>query len=473
MKACFFAVGRRFAALLLALFCCLPALLSVGAAEAPDITSSKAALLYCVESDTVLYTKAENEKVAPGSLTKLMVAVTAIEAAEEKGISLDSYVTASRTAILATAGPHIAMKTGEQFRLRDLIAVMLHVGADDAANVIAEHFGSSLSGFVTMMNETAERLGMTDTVFRNVTGMPDDGMYTTANDLLKLTLHAMQYQFLLETATQYRVVIDATNLSSARYYGTINYLISSRVNADYYLSMATGLVCGNKGEAGYSAIATARKNALTYVAIVVGAGTHTELVTPETVEIAPDGTETVTPAVYKTVYEGLNEARALLVWGESNFCYVKAVDGATPIAELPVSLASGVDHVTLFPSYGIDIYVPSDIDRDKEITYAYTLTCDSLTAPVKAGTEYGTLSVYYRGELLGEVPLVTANNIERSGWLSLLHNAGELISSPFFLVLIGFILFAAVFYVISTAVTRQRKAAERRRALERRQRYLK
>lgn len=473
MKAYLKTIGRRWIAALLSLLFCLPAVLPIDAAESPSVTSAKTALLYCVESETVLYAKGENEKVAPGALTKLMVAVTAIEIAEKNGVSLDSYVTASRAAIRATAGPHIAMKTGEQFRLRDLLAVMLHVGADDAAHVIAEHFGTTFSGFVSLMNETAERLGMTDTVFTNVTGMPDEGMVTTPNDLLKLTLHALQYQFLLETAMQYRVVIDATNLSSARYYGTMNYLVSSRVDPDYYLSMATGLVCGNKGEAGYSAIATARKNALTYVAIVTGAGTHKKLVSPETIETDPDGNETVIPAVYKTVYDGLHEARELLLWGEKSFCYINAVDSATPIVELPVSLANGVDHITLLPSFGIDVYVPSDIDRDKEITYTYTLTETSLTAPIKAGTEYGTLSVYYRGELLGEVPLVAANNIERSGWLSLLHNAGELMSSPFFLVLIALVIFAAFFYVISTAITRQRKAAERRRALERRQRYLK
>ena len=402
-----------------------------------------------------------------------MVAVVALDEAEKKGMTTESYLTASRTAIRATAGPHIAMKEGENFHLGDLIAIMLHTDADDAAHVIAEGMAGSFSAFVTLMNEKAASLGMNDTVFTNVTGTYDAGMVTTADDLLLLAIHAIRIPTLTEMASRYRVVIEKTNRSEARYYGTANYLISTRVNPDYYLSMATGLLCGSRSQCGYSIIATARKDGLNYIAIVTGAEIKRQIVTPERTETDAEGNTVVYPAEYKTIYEGLNEARSLLVWGEASFGYIKAVDRSTPIVEVPVRLAADVDSITLLPQFPLEVYVPNDIDREKEITYTYTLESTLLTAPVKAGERLGTLNVYYQGELLGEIPLITRNNVERSGVLTLLARLQELISTPFFLVLIGLVLFAAVFYVLSTAITRQRKAEEQRKQLERSKRYLK
>lgn len=447
--------------------------IAVSALEVPDLSHSKASLLYCIEADSLLYANNSTLPVAPGVLTKLMVAVVAIEEAEAQGKTLNTPLTASRAAIRATTGAHIAMKEGEIFALRDLIAVMIHTGADDAAHVIAEGLAGSFDAFVTKMNEKAAALGMTNTVFTNVTGIHDDEMVTTVEDLLKLTLHAVRIQELSEMASLYRVVIDATNRSETRYYGTRNYLISSRVNPDYYLPMATGFLCGTDRDNGFSVIATARKDGLNYIAIVCCADNQTVLVSPERTEVDEEGNTVTYPAEYKTLYHGLYEARDLLIFGEESYGYIKAVDRSTPIVELPVRLASGVDSITLLPESALEIYVPNDIDRDKEITYRWTLEKEELTAPVKAGEQLGTLYVYYRGELLGEVALITRNNVERSAGLTLLARAQELISTPFFLVLIGLILFAAIFYILSTAITRQRKAAERRREMERSKRYLK
>ncbi len=440
--------------------------------EKPEILSAQTAMLYCMESDTVLFEYNSREQTKPGTLIKLMVALVAIEEMENKGMNLDSTLTASSKAIRDARGRHISMKSGEIFRLRDLIGAMLHADADDAANVIAEGIADTYGNFIKLMNDKAADLGMKNTQYFSVTGTLDEESYTTAYDQMLLASCAIKNQAIAELAYQIRVVIPQTNKSSTRYYGTNNYLISTRVNPDYYLSNATGLLSANQPVAGYCAILTSSRDGLNYIAVITGAGTSRVLVSEEHEETDEDGNTVIVPAEYKTVYHGLSEGRELLIWGENRFSYIKAVNTATPIADIPVKLAAGSDRVALMPQFDLEIFVPDDIDIKNDITYSYVLNADSLTAPVKAGQVVGTLYVMYNGESIGEVPLITRNNIERDGWLVLAKRIKELTSTPFFIVLILLTVFAAVFYILSNAIIRQRRIAERRRQAERSKHYL-
>lgn len=440
-------------------------------AEKPEITASEGAYLYCMESDTALYSKNENEKFNPGVLTKLMVAVVAIEEAENRGMNLDSEVVASRKAITNAHGKHIAMKVGEKFRLRDMISAIIHSDADDCANVIAENIADNTENFVALMNVKAKDLGMTQTEYFSVTGTYDSASYTTPADQAKLAACALKIHSLCEIALQIRVVIDVTNKSPARYYGTTNYLVSSRVYTDYYMQSATGFLCGSNTEAGYCGILTSRKDGLNYIAVVMNSDSKTIEVSPEREETDEKGNTITVPAEYKTIYLGLHEAKALLKYGENSFGYIKAVNTATPITDIPVKLASGTDRVALLPEYNYEIFVPDGIDKEKEITYTYKLEKTSLTAPVKAGQRVGTLYLSYQGNVVAEIPLITKNNIEENGYLVLLTRIEELLSTPFVIVLILLTVFAAVFYVLANAITRQKKIALKMKEEERKRGY--
>ncbi len=442
------------------------------AADEPEILSSATAMLYCIESDAVLFSHNSDARVKPGVLIKLMVAVVALEEIESRGMTLDSSFTASSKAIRDTHGKHIAMKSGEIFRLRDLISAMIHADADDAAHVVAEGIADTYANFVKLMNQKAKELGMTNTEYFSVTGTEDEESYTTAADQMLLASYAIKIQSLSEIGNQTRAVIPKTNKSSARYYGTTNYLISTRVNPDYYLSTATGLIAGNHATAGYCAILTSRRDGLNYVAVITGAGTSRVLVHEEYETTDEKGDQVVVPAEYKTIFHGLNEGRALLKWGENRFGYVKAVNAATPITDIAVKLAAGSDRVALMPQRDLEIFVSDDVDIKKDVSYHYVLNAKSLTAPVKAGQVVGTLYVTYKGESIGEVPLVTRNNIERDGWLTVGKRIKDLASTPFFIVLTVLAVFAAVFYVVSTAVVRQKKENERKKLGSRQHRYL-
>lgn len=444
---------KRFILLLTVLFVFLSSL-PVCAVSDPGLSHSAASLVYCTEPDRVLYSSEAGKKVYPAALTKLMTVVLAAESIESGKMTADQLITASASAVSAAEGNNISIKIGEELKFRDLVGATILAGANDAALVIAEAVSGSVPEFVRLMNQRAEQLGMKDTVYTNPTGLHDGEMVTTANDLLILAKLAATKQFLSELFGSIRITIDATNMSGARSLGTRNYLVSTRVTTDYYLPMATGMICGSTYEAGFCVIASAQHDGLNYIAIVLGADTtriqSAPAVTDETGSV-------VTPAEYKYIMNGFVEAAKLLKWADGNFSYIKAVDGSTPVCQIPVRLADGIDSVALLPEYPVEIFVPNDIDRENDIQLEWTLDSETLTAPVQAGQKVGVLRVTYKGEFIGEVPLVVRTGITADGGLTVLDRIGQLMRTPFFTVILIAVAVCALIYVFGTAISRSRK----------------
>ena len=455
---------------------------TASAVSDPEIISSKTAVVYCLESDTVLYDKGIDEKVYPAAIVKLMTAIVVYEKMESVGLTMDSLLTVSRRAYDAATGNNISLQVGETMSLSDLMIAMMVAGANDAALVLSEAIGGSIEGFVELMNEKAKEIGMPNTYFGNPTGIHHTGMSTTPRDLIKMTSYAIRIPYLTELCGTIRAVIPPTNRTEEeRIVGTRNYLISDRVSSRYYKSMATGMICGSTQEAGYCAIATGRHDGLTYIAVITGAGSHTVLTQQGGPQVDEEGNivldtmgePVINPPVYETILEGLLDAGTLLTWAHKSFSYKNIVDRFTAVIEVPVSLGQNTDSVTLMPLYPIERFVPNDIDMKKDVTFDYVLYDDDLEAPVKAGQEVGMLTVYYLGEEIGTVPLIVRNTIERSGGLTILSGFLEILSTPFFLILGSLIALTAIFYVISTAINRQKKRTSARREYEKKTRYLK
>ncbi len=439
----------------------------------PVITHSTAYLVYCIEPDTVLTSKNADARVYPAALTKLMTAVLAAEYVNDGKMGLDDYVTASQAALKGAEGNLIDIKVGEEIRLRDLIAAMIHKGANDAALVIAERIGGSVSSFVAMMNQRAADLGMKNTRFTNPTGLHDNGMITTANDLLELAKHASRIQIISEIAKNVRITISATNKSNERVFGTRNYLISTRVSKDYYVPSANGLICGSTYEAGFCVIATAQKDGLNYIVITMGADESKIELTPPRVEVDDKGnTVVIEEGTYKYVMNGFVEAGELIEWAESGFGYIKAVDTSTVVCEMPIKLGDGIDSIVLLPESSIEAFVPSSVDPKRDIELKWTLDSEYLTAPVKAGQRVGTVEIFLKGEKLGEVPLVSRTNVAQHGGLRILSRAEQLIKTPFFKLLIIASVLGIVVYVLFTAYTRSRRRAAAKKEYMRKTRYL-
>lgn len=162
-----------------------PAAVSAAAKPEPLGTHARGAALIDVASGRVLYTKNGDEPMRIASLTKIMTAIVAIEQGD-----LNSKVKVSARAA-GKEGSSIYLRAGEEMKLEDMLYGLMLRSGNDAATAVAEHVGGTVEGFVKLMNEKAEWIGLTHTQFMNPSGLDQDGHYSTANDLARLTAYAL------------------------------------------------------------------------------------------------------------------------------------------------------------------------------------------------------------------------------------------------------------------------------------------
>ena len=214
-------------------------------------------LLVDMQSGDVLYESAAGVPWHPASLTKLMTAYVAFEAIAAKRVSLDTRVTMSAFAVSQAPG-RSGLSAGDSVTLKDALYIMIVKSANDMAVAIAETIGGSTDAFVVEMNATAQKLGLTDTHYSNVNGLPDDGQVTTARDLAVLAIDLRrtfpEYDGIFSTQM---VTLGKTNLRTnnellARFAGTTG--------------MKTGYICAS----GLNIVATVARGGRELMAVVLG-----------------------------------------------------------------------------------------------------------------------------------------------------------------------------------------------------------
>jgi D-alanyl-D-alanine carboxypeptidase (penicillin-binding protein 5/6) len=206
----------------------------------------RAALLIERVSGQILYAKAEDERLPPASLTKVMTALVALESD-----SLEAMVTIDRESVVRRR-PKIGVRPGDRFALRDLVSAMLITSANDACLAVARHVGGSEAEFVAMMNEKAATLGLVDTHFSNACGFDGPEHYSSAIDLAVLTEEALKNDVFARIVRTIRTQISTSDHRRHFRLSNTNRLL---VNPD-----VTGLKTGFTSEAGHCLIATASRN---------------------------------------------------------------------------------------------------------------------------------------------------------------------------------------------------------------------
>lgn len=423
-------------------------LLTIGASalDKPAIERCKAALVYNIDNEKLLFKEGGETMLSPASTVKLMTAVVALDYYNGAG-DLDRQITITAGMLQGVTGNNIGLRTGEIVTARQLLAALIVGGANDAAFALAIDSYGSVENFVTAMNSKAEELGMTRTYYTNPTGLDSEAARTTLEDTFVIALEAYRHNDFMEMAGISRYTMERTNRSDVRYIHNRNYMISTAVTNEYYDKTVTGMNSGMTPAGGWCLVATARKNGTTQLVIVMGADR----------EEFEDGT-------YGKIFSFVN-AKRLFDWAFTGFDYVRVLENTRMICEIPVSLGRGVDHVTLLPEHSLDLYLPADIDIDKEIVMSWALDKPSLTAPVKAGDVAGLLTLYYNDEVIGRVNLIVKNNVELYRLLQILYNLRSIAESDHFRYALVAAVGCGIVYVIVVAVVRGRR--QRRRRLRR------
>ncbi|WP_369719503.1 D-alanyl-D-alanine carboxypeptidase family protein [Bradyrhizobium sp. LLZ17] len=244
------------------LFNLFAATLAVAALLAPRTADAEALLL--IEADSGKVLQAENATIPwyPASVTKIMTAYVTLKAVKDGKITLDTLVTVSPTA--ASQSPSkMGFRPGTQVTIDNALKMMLVKSANDMAVVLAEGVGGSIDGFSAMMNDTAKKLGMTQTSYVNPNGLPADGQITSARDL-----GILARSFLRDLPEyEYFVHIPAIRFGK-RVTGNFNKLIGRYPGADGF---KTGFICAS----GYNLVASATRNGRRLIAVVLGANSGT------------------------------------------------------------------------------------------------------------------------------------------------------------------------------------------------------
>ncbi|MCD7948317.1 MAG: D-alanyl-D-alanine carboxypeptidase [Oscillospiraceae bacterium] len=334
---------------------------------AVDATS---AILMEKESGAVLYENNVHEKLEPASVTKVMTILLVMEAIDSGALSLDDVVTASAHAV-SMGGSQVYLKENEQMTVRDMLKAVAVVSGNDAAVALAEHIAGSEEHFVSMMNERAAQLGMTDTTFLNCTGLPAAGHVTSAYDIA-----LMSRELILNhpAIREYTTIWMDSLRDGAFQLSNTNRLIR-------FYDGATGLKTGSTDTALYCLSATAERDDMELIAVVMKSPTSDARFT---------------------------SAQNLLNFGFSNYTLV-SIAPKQALPPIDVLLGEKKQVQPVLPSQGRILVSKADAGS---VNTEFHLS-SNLEAPVEAGQKIGELVVYVGGEEAQRLPVCADEAVAR------------------------------------------------------------
>ena len=346
---------------------------AVGAAEAaqPSLDLSAAsAVLMEKETGEILYEKESHQKLEPASVTKVMTLLLIFEALDSGAISKEDVVTVSAYAA-GMGGSQVYLKEGEQMTVGDLVKCITVVSGNDAAVAIAEYLAGSETAFVERMNQRAQELGMADTTFLNCTGLPAQGHQTSAHDIALMSRElVLRHPGIREYST---IWMDSIRDGA---FGLTN---TNRLVRFY--PGATGLKTGSTDSALYCMSATAERDGMELIAVVMRAPTSANR---------------------------FEDAKALLDYGFASYTMVN-VYPESPLAPIPVLLG---DQGQIQPQLERECRLLVRKGQEGQISTKLTLAQD-LAAPVEQGQRVGEMEVLVDGQVRDTVPILSAQEVQR------------------------------------------------------------
>lgn len=350
-------------------------------AEASITLTSPSAILCEASTGQVIFEKNADERRPVASVNKVMTILLTLEAVDEGRVSLEDQVTVSLRAA-SMGGSQAFLDAGERYKLSELLKTVIVASANDSAVALAEHLAGTEESFVRLMNTRAEELGLTNTHYANCTGLPAQEHYTTARDVAKLSaqldLHPIYYRY--STIWMDEIKHRGGRVTSLT---NTNRLIRFYPGCDGYKT-------GSTNEARYCVSATAKKEGMRLIAVVLG-----------------------TPAGQTR----FDEARAMLEYGFAN------VQLVTPIAQgqaldmtVPVRLG-GRDEVSVLSGGTCSL-----LERrgEKNALSLEAALVEKVNAPVYAGDVLGEIRVKRGDEVVAVVPAVAGEDVQLPGMVDAL-----------------------------------------------------
>ena len=329
----------------------------------------QAAILVDLGTGAVLYEKNADEQRAIASITKVMTLLLTFQALEAGRVQLTDIVPVSEHAY-GMGGSQIWLEPGEQLTLEEMLKAICISSANDAAVAVAEYIGGSEDAFVQQMNAEAARLGMTGTYFENACGLDETGHLSTARDVA-----VMSREMLLH----HTEIADYCTIWTDTLRGGETQLVNTNKLLRSYQGI-TGLKTGTTGGAGVCISASAERDGLGLVAVILGAPSSKDR---------------------------FDAARTLLDYGFANYQSLTAELPADAPKTLPVARGAEETVELNYTAPGSFLAAKGD-DAQLEVRLALP---ESVEAPVAAGQQLGTVTVLRGGQTLAEYPVAAANDV--------------------------------------------------------------
>lgn len=334
------------------------------------------AVLMEAETGRVLYEQNADEALPPASVTKIMTLLLVMEALEKGNITLDQMLTTSERAA-SMGGSQIFLEVGEQMSVEDMLKSVVIASANDAALVLAEAISGSEESFVIMMNKRAAELGMENTHFENTNGLDDTvtNHVTSARDIAIMSRELIKHEKILEYSSIWMDTVRGGE------FGLTN---TNRLIRFY--KGATGLKTGSTSKAGFCISATAKRDGMHLIAVIMGSST-------------------------RDIRNA--EATKLLDWGFANFSLYKYEP--SDMGEL--KLLGSKNTAIPVKTDGTSIVVPKG--SAGKVSAEVSLP-ESIAAPVALGQSIGKITFSLGGEQIGEAQIVASGSAERITFAELL-----------------------------------------------------
>ena len=335
---------------------------------------AKSAILMEVNTGKILYEQNADEQLPPASITKIMSLLLIIEAIDNGKMSVEDVVTASDHAC-SMGGSQIWLEPGETMTVDDLLKATVIASANDATVALGEQIAGSEEGFVAMMNAKAKELGMTNTNFANATGLDAKGHVSSAHDVAIMSRELIKHDLIKNYST---VWMDTLRDGESE-------LVNTNKLVRFYEG-TTGLKTGTTADAGYCLSATAERQGLELVAVVMSGDTSNDR---------------------------FNGAKKLLDYGFANYEY-----SSTPpkLDNSAVAISGGVKKE-------VQIKTPTNFDTllkkgESENILQQVKLKENLTAPIKENDVVGEIEFSLDGEVIGAVDVVASESVDKMTFLT-------------------------------------------------------
>ncbi len=354
--------------------------MSICTVKSLDLTSySESAVLIEPTTETIIYELNKDERRPPASMTKIMTMLLIMENIDNGKIDWHDKVTISKKAA-GMGGSQVFLQENMQIEVEQLVKGIAIASGNDAAVAMAEHIAGSTEEFVKMMNNKVSELGLVNTHFVNVHGLDENDHYSSAYDMAVIAMELLKHEQILKYTSLYEEYLEKPD-------GTKTWLVNTNKLVRFYEGV-DGLKTGFTSTAKYCLTATAKKNNIRFLTVVMGS--------PTSENRSADTT-------------------SMLNYAFANYRLNKIIDEKQKITEVKVKRGKK-DKITLVAKEAVTDLIKNNNDKN----YTYNINVDDVKAPIAVGQSLGTLEIIdNEGNVIKNVDLISTEEIKKHNFISL------------------------------------------------------